>query len=76
MACASELTAEDQLAVFSARALVVVCVFVCACVWGPWQDSSLQSLVPKAGALSIRPQGQLTHQTTQQAFARASSQAG
>ena len=32
MACASELTAEDQLAVFSARALVVVCVCVCVCV--------------------------------------------
>ena len=25
----------------------------------PWQDSNLQSLVPKTNALSIRPQGQL-----------------
>ena len=25
----------------------------------PWQDSNLQSLVPKTNALSIRPQGQV-----------------
>ena len=30
--------------------------------WWPWQDSNLQSLVPKTNALSIRPQGQFALQ--------------